>query len=349
MINVYLDTNYLLKQGHHLDGSDLRILEDLEEAGVVHFVTSDYSRKELRRRLARNSFSYYSDLTKPYFADRANKTLGLKLPELSKDKLSQLCAEYAEKVEKKLFSRLGMKEASIADVGPAVVMDDYLQERLFFDPKAKKGQFPDAFIWHAIAMKFVKENYSPDVIILSEDGDFRAALASEKKVKHAKSLEELLGLLGFSTNDLDLDFEKLSENESVFDAFSYALRDEYFNLTDIEDAEVEFESLHWIELQELRTFAPISKGGDSLILGSVRARLEVSYSHPDWENAPYDSEDKKLMPLETIQGSASVECQIPFSMVIKIDPDGDVLEEPGVNLNTRWAIDVELDSIYDYY
>ena len=64
------------------------------------------------------------------------------------------------------------------------------------------------------------------------------------------------------------------------------------------------------------------EGDPILVVGRVGVRAKVSYSHPNWDEAMYDSEDKVLIPFEDVSGETEIELSIDVSMTIAVDDKG---------------------------
>ena len=47
--------------------------------------------------------------------------------------------------------------------------------------------------------------------------------------------------------------------------------------------------------------------------------VSVSYHHPDWDTATWDSEDKVALPHRDVAGEKNVDVEADFSMTLKVD------------------------------
>jgi len=50
--------------------------------------------------------------------------------------------------------------------------------------------------------------------------------------------------------------------------------------------------------------------------------VNVSYNHPDWDTASYDSEDKVLIPHHHVNGEKRVDIETDFTMTLNVDRNG---------------------------
>lgn len=58
----------------------------------------------------------------------------------------------------------------------------------------------------------------------------------------------------------------------------------------------------------------------------MSVKANVSYTHPNWDEAMYDSEDKRLIPFEDVSGETEVTLDVDVSMSIGVNEDGDPAE-----------------------
>lgn len=71
-----------------------------------------------------------------------------------------------------------------------------------------------------------------------------------------------------------------------------------------------------------RTFRTAGEGKDILVVGRIEMDVKVSYHHPDWDTATYDSEDKVLLPHHTVEGEKNIDVEANFYMTLKVDQHG---------------------------
>lgn len=98
---------------------------------------------------------------------------------------------------------------------------------------------------------------------------------------------------------------------------------------DVDDAYIEEAEIQDAELSGVVTFGSTEEGGDILVVGKISMLVNASYSHPNWAEAMWDSEDKRLIPFEDISGEAEIELEAGFSMKIRVDEKGAPVEIDG--------------------
>ncbi|MFU0505345.1 hypothetical protein [Pseudaminobacter sp. NGMCC 1.201702] len=81
-----------------------------------------------------------------------------------------------------------------------------------------------------------------------------------------------------------------------------------------------------------------------MVVATADMKVGVSYTHPDWDTATYDSEDKALIPvMEDISGETEVRIDVNFSMTIAVDEDGQPAEIESVTFRNDRFIYIDLN------
>ena len=65
-------------------------------------------------------------------------------------------------------------------------------------------------------------------------------------------------------------------------------------------------------------YAPLTKKGDAILLGQAEVIANFDICHPNWDEAMYDSEEKVLIPFESITGEIESNLTISFAMSVSI-------------------------------
>lgn len=319
---VFLDANIVIQAGKPPGGPTLGRVADLVEADLISVLTTDLTIREVAKKHAENDYEVIKEVGRPHFRKIVEEAVGTKLPDVSKAQLKETFSAAYTKSTRAMFSKLQAETLSIDDVKPSVVFDAYADGSGFFGGEGKKDQFPDAFIFECL--KAEASAKSP-VIIVSDDGDFTAPVKGHSHITLVKSLPALFQKLGLQVDAPELD-EFLQENH---DDLLRAVNDELENwglqVTDVEDVDIEETNVTEVEMQELISFGSAEEGGSILAVGRMLVKANVSYSHPDWDTAMYDSEDKVLVPFESVSGETEVAFEVDFSMSIVVSDEG----EPG--------------------
>jgi hypothetical protein len=109
---------------------------------------------------------------------------------------------------------------------------------------------------------------------------------------------------------------------------------------------IEETSVTEVKVKELTSFGSAEAGGLILIVGRLSVKANISYTHPNWDEAMYDSEDKRLIPFEDVSGETEVSIDVDVSMSIAVDNDDDPEHIEELRFRNRDFQYVELHS-YD--
>jgi hypothetical protein len=128
---------------------------------------------------------------------------------------------------------------------------------------------------------------------------------------------------------LDLEIEAPAVEEFFDDnhnelvsSFDAAVSSWGLQVSDVEDAEIDEATVTNVELNRFTAFRSIQSGGNILVAGYAIVTADVSYTHPDWDTASWDSEDKIAIPWHDVSGETVVEFEVRFSMTVSVDESG---------------------------
>lgn len=344
---VFVDANNWISWGYDFGRAEASTLQDLVEHGLVRVLVADLTITEIAKRFTKIEFDKVEPLTKTDFRTAAKRHLEIELPEMDRDKLRRaIFKQQLDAVTGALNERFEVDVCGIDTVKPSTVLDDYAHGTGLFGPSAKKDQFPDAFIFAAIAATTSKN--SP-LIVLSQDGDFTEACIKHRHITRVSTMPELLKALGLQPEDKALMATVEAEVELFEESMTEALADYTLDADDVEDAEVELLELLRIEDLEVRSLYRIIEGENTYIgFGHCSAELEVSYSHPDWDNAIWDSEDKRLIPIENVDGKTIASTRgFSFSFLVDME-DGKPVRIYDCEVRESWSVFLSLHP-YDLY
>jgi hypothetical protein len=77
-----------------------------------------------------------------------------------------------------------------------------------------------------------------------------------------------------------------------------------------------------VRFVDFRTFRTAGQGKAILVVGRIEMDVKVSYHHPDWDTATYDSEEGVLLPHHTVEGEKNINVEAHFNMKLKVDQHG---------------------------
>lgn len=325
---VFLDANIVISAGKPPGGPEIARVVDLVEAGLVTVLTTDLTITEVAKKHIQNDFDTIKEICQPHFRKIVEGVTDVTLPDLKRPQLRQKLKAVYDKSTADMFKALKAETLAIDEVKPSVVFDAYAAGEGFFSGDGKKDQFPDAFAFECLKKEASKK---APVIIVSNDGDFEGPVKSAKHVSLVKSLPELFATLGLEMEAPEVDEFLESHNDDLAKRINQELSDWGLHSDDVMDAEIDEITVNSIEIKKLTAFKPTEEGDSILVVGKVDVQALVSYTHPNWDEAMYDSEDKVLIPFEDVSGESEVELTVDISMSISVDDDGNLDEIEDLN------------------
>ncbi|MFI4934730.1 MAG: PIN domain-containing protein [Caulobacterales bacterium] len=328
-LKVFLDANILIGAGKPPGGPEIVRVIDLVDAGLVTVLTTDLTITEVAKKHVQNDFDAIKEISQPHFRKIVEGATGVVLPDLKRPQLRQkLKAAYDESTAE-MFKSLKAKTLAIDEVKPSVVFNAYAAGEGFFSGDGKKDQFPDAFAFECLKKEASKKE---PVIIVSKDGDFAGPVESAKNISLVKSLPELFAALGLEMKVPEIDEFVEMHNDDLIKLVDQELNNWGLSSDDVMDAEIDEITVNSIEVKKLTAFRPTEEGDSILVVGKLDVQALVSYTHPNWDEAMYDSEDKVLIPFDDVSGESEVELTVDVSMSISVDDDGDPDSIEGLSL-----------------
>ena len=344
-IKVFLDANVLIRTGRPPGGPIFERLVDLVNAGLISVITTDLTIAEVTKKHAENDYNVIKEVGRRHFRSLVSELFDVDLPEVGKSEIRDLLAQKLEPEIEKMFVALKAKILSIDDVKPSAVFKNYTEGTSFFAGDAKKDQFPDAFIFECLRPEASKET---PLVIVSDDGDFDGPVDGEEHVSILKAVPDLFKQLGLEIDAPEID-EFLDENlASVLETAEAELAQWGLQAIDVEDAYIEQTGIVGFDLSEITAFGQVEEEGSILVVGTANIKVAVSYTHPNWDDAIYDSEDKVLIPLDDVSGDTIVELEAEFSMNILVDEEGKPTEIEEFRFRNDKFIWVNLYSPWEY-
>ena len=322
---VFLDADIVIREGRPSARRGTRLtldqLKDFVDAGVVTVLTTDLTCWQVAKKRAEEDLDVVKESGRPRFREIIKEVMGTNLPETTKRELQTKLVKFHVESTKMMFMDLGFRTLRIDDVKPSTVFSAYTFGEGFFTDKGKKDQFADAFIFECLKLEASSEE---PVIIVSGDGDFDTPVKGEDHISLVKSLPELLETFGLQVDQPEmLDFLERHRKElveAVNDGLDYW---DFIVIDDVDDVEIEELSVTEIEETELTNVVSTKEGGPILVVGILSVKVDMSYSHPDWDTAIWDSEDKRYFFLhDAVRGETQVSFDMEVSILVTVNKDG---------------------------
>lgn len=315
-IKVFLDANVVIQAGKPPGGPIISRVSGLANAGIITVLTTDLTITEVAKKHTENDYELIKEIGRPHFRKIFEEHLGSMLPEVSKTELKKLISKKYTKQVAKMFDCLKAKRLPIDHVKPSTIFNAYTEGSGFFTGEGKKDQFPDAFIFECLKAEASKQ--SP-IIIVSNDDDFNIPVKNTDYISLLKTIPDLFHRLGLQVEAPEIEQFLENNKDSLIEVVDKEVSDWGLQVSDVEDAEIEESTVTDVELIDVISFGSIDHSGNILVVGTAKIIATVSYTHPDWDNAAYDSEGKVLIPFDYVSGEKEISLNADFSMSIKVD------------------------------
>ncbi len=291
---------------------------ELAEAELIRFVTTDLTILEVAKKHCMNDYELVRDFGRDHVRQALTKALGVDLPNVTKSDLEKSLREKYRADVQSMFEALSCEVLPVNEVKPLKVFTEYNEGKGFFTGQGKKDQFPDAFI-----LERVKQVVTDDsqLIIVAADRDYVVPTGPEERIELAISIPELFGKLGLEMDAPQVE-DFLSENEQDLISFVDSELNDWGLIADVQEAYIEETQVTNLSVRDLIAFKSVFAEEPILAVATLETKLIAHFSHPDWDNAMYDSEDKVLIPFEDVTGEAEVQIEIEVSLEIALDDAG---------------------------
>ena len=331
-ITITIDTNIFDSVKYDLsDGSKLQILSKHVKDGKVKIVLSDIVLNESKAHLKRLMENIYSEIRKnrtdllKLTSEYMINSVGLKAFIVMPDKESVI--ENASMRFSDYLNSMNVEMLGVSNVDVTEIVDDYFNVRPPFENGEKKRkEFPDAFIVNQIKKRFPNQD---SVIIISNDKGFLRGCLRYNNYKTMNSLDELFEKISEQDERYSQVIDQLEIlKEEINSAISnYLLRTESISVAGLsydnsgivyghEYSETFLKSINNVS-HKLHIIDDIDVE-NALITLSCMADIEMDCYYEDYDNAVWDSEEKKYLYLRTVhlleKHRANFACRIRINL-----------------------------------
>ncbi|MGA2793172.1 MAG: hypothetical protein ABSE69_06495, partial [Roseiarcus sp.] len=139
-----------------------------------------------------------------------------------------------------------------------------------------------------------------------------------------------------------------SNLDKIVDTVHNELNQWGLQVSDVDDAEIDESTVEDVTFIDFRTFRTAGESKDILVVGRIKMDVKVSYHHPDWDTATYDSEDGVLLPHRTVEGEKDIDVEADFNMTLKVDQHGKPTSIAEFSFDDDNFISVSIGNDFDY-
>ena len=158
------------------------------------------------------------------------------------------------------------------------------------------------------------------VIIVSDDGDFENSCRANEDITLVRSLPELFTKLGYEIDAPNVVQFMEQRMDTLVELVNNEVND-WGLVGDIDRSEIEEIEVKEVSVLKVSAFRSVEEGDPVFVVGTFSVKADVTYSHPDWESALYDSEDKVLIPFDDVSGETEVDFEVEVSIFITLGED----------------------------
>ena len=344
-LRVFFDANIFISGGGLPHGPIVSAITNLTRDRKIELITTNITIYEITAHVVEKQLEHLGVLGRKYLRDLAYDVLNIKIPQLTKDQIADKLWKRNHDAITLMFSKLNARVLSSDDVMPNTIFEMRSRAIGMFSGEQKREQIPDAFILELLKQD-AKTNGS--LILVSEDGDFDAATKRSYKVTFVKTILELFRTLKLEITETYLErFAEVHADELV-KLSEYALSDRGAALTpsDHDDAEIEEVTVSQFDVISVDEFRTAED--ELFVTGRAQVKAIVNYTRDDYDNAIWDSEDKRYIVLDTIRAESNTDIEFDFAMTVKLDKKKLPSRIADFQLGDENSISFRLDPSDDY-
>lgn len=350
--NVFIDTQCYVKAGLHFEGAAFKAFLELCKNNELKLLCTSIVKKEVENKI-------HDSIKESLIAISTFQRKAKILENIDDD----LLKAFFKKIDPTLIHQLASREfetflnscnveyASINQINVENVFEDYFSKKPPFGDGKKKNEFPDACSLHAI-----KNHIEDDgIYIVSEDNDLKNFCQENEGFFLLDSIDALLNIYNTHENHLsDAILRYVGDNVSILTGEIENILNgaEAYNISTWEDSELE--SHRVISITDLEPSIIFIEENTCLLTFIIDVDFEVHVSGPDYTNGYWDSEDKIMIPMETITRTDQEEKNFTVEMELNFEIQGEevIVSDYSISIDKITSgIEFSIDEVpcHDYY
>lgn len=304
-LNVFVDTSVFIGKNYNYGHPSFVALKKAVVDKRVSFLITDVTLEEIKSNISEDVEKASQALKKVRAAAKALRNIPSVNESLVFEDVDQASAgaQLVSQLEQ-LLKDVKAVTVSVKEADARVVFDLYFNKLPPFGDGKKKSEFPDAFVLSALSEW--AESMQEDIIVVSQDLDMLGIEGPFPRLSTVGSLEEFLSKLTSYFEELTPTAQKLLEEnlkeiknqiEQEFQSLGFILADQDGDVNETRVTVVGGVSAYLIALNH-------GKNGERAVAQfelTTTIDFEADVSYDNLETASYDSEDKVLIPWETVE------------------------------------------------
>lgn len=309
-LNVFVDSSIFIGKNYNYDNPSFTALKEAVVNERVNLLTTDVTLEEIKAHIHEDLGKASQALKKV----RASVKILRNLPAFNETNIFEdidqksVCKELVEQLTQ-FLNESKVTTVPVAEADTKYVFDCYFKKAPPFGDGKKKSEFPDAFVLSTLSEW--AESMQEDVFVVSQDSDMLAIEGQFPRLSAVSSLEEVLSKVTSYFDELAPTAQKLlgdnleeieSQLGDAFNLLGFILADQDGDVNETRIIEIGEISAYLIALKH----GEIGEPAEAQFELTTTVEFEADVSYDDLETASYDSEDKVLIPWETVD--RTVEC-----------------------------------------
>ena len=318
--NIFIDASIFIGKNYNYQSTDFKQLSRLVESDQAKVFVTDITIREVEAHIE-------TDISKAISA----------LKKFQKDTKVRVLKNFDDSTVKELFQEMNETKSTetlkcqlskflneiratvlpTSEVSVKAVFDKYFGKRPPFGEGKKKSEFPDAFAIGAIEA-WCKKN-DERMYIVSTDGDLKEYCKTSDCLIALNQLAEFISVIE-SHQDEDLAHlvnMLLNRNQdTIKEAIAESFCNQGFWIVD-QDGDVNEVRVNELEVSEMLILEVDQNS--AFVYVDVETNFSADLTYDDLETAAYDSEDKVLIPLRTID--KTVDLNVKYAAAVQVSHD----------------------------
>lgn len=337
--NVFIDTVIFISQNYNYRNVAFNNITQLSKSGKANIFVTDITIKEIEAHI-KDDIAKASQATLKFRKDA--KILKNINESPFVEYFNEIDQETAAKHLKQQLSDFILESKSEVlltnDVSIDSVFEKYFSKQPPFGERKKKSEFPDAFVIEKLENWC--ENTKQKMYVISTDPDFKFHCELSDNLLSLDKLSEFINLVEFHDEVLAPAIQMLVDKN--IDSIEQAISDTFlYQGFWIDDQDGEVNEVR-INEQMIDDMLILKIDQNSAVIEyDVITNISADLVYDDLDTAVYDSEEKVLIPLHTIE--KTVEQNISYTATIYIAHDVDKPELFKID-----RIDINSSRSYDF-
>ena len=347
--NVFIDTSIFIGQNYNYQNDVFDSLRRQVVSNQIKVYVTDITVREVEAHIEADvskAIQEFSNLKKKarIFRNINESPFKSFFQEIDEAKVcKELKGQFAE-----FLDQIDAQILSTNKVSIEAVFDKYFGKHPPFGTGKKKAEFPDAFVIETLE-SWCKEN-GEKIYVISSDTDVEKSCENINYLIYLDSIAKFINIIESHDEALASKVRELikANIEKIKESIAESFCEEGFWIED-QDGDVNEVSVNELDIEDI-LLLDISK--DSAVVQlSVITSFSADITYDDLDTATYDSEDKILIPWQTI--SKTVDQDVEYTAIVHVgynleDKESLVIRKVIINTENGFGFSVSSNDEWPY-